>query len=138
MKTMREFYNAVIAAEITSPNAEELKIFAKSAIEKLDAKNSKKKTTMTKAQKENVELKARMMSDFSTDEIYTAHGISIAYEISTQKASAMLRQLEKEGKLISIEKYKGEGMKSAAKGYKLVIEEEATENEETEELEENE
>ena len=114
--TSREFFNAVIEGNIT----DEIKDFAKSQIEKLDNKNAKRKTTDSKTQKENKAIKTSLLATMEKDKVYTASevaGMEIEGITSTQKASALLRQLVEEGKLVSEEvKIKGKGK---VKGYKL-------------------
>lgn len=114
--TSREFFNAVIEGNIT----DEIKDFAKSQIEKLDSKNAKRKTTDSKTQKENKAIKTSLLATMEKDKIYTASevaGMEIEGITSTQKASALLRQLVEEGKLVSEEiKVKGKGK---VKGYRL-------------------
>lgn len=114
--TSREFFNAVIEGNIT----DEIKDFAKSQIEKLDNKNAKRKTTDSKTQKENKAIKTSLLATMEKDKVYTASevaGMEIEGITSTQKASALLRQLVEEGKLVSEEvKIKGKGK---VKGYRL-------------------
>lgn len=114
--TSREFFNAVIEGNIT----DEIKDFAKSQIEKLDNKNAKRKTTDSKTQKENKAIKTSLLATMEKDKVYTASevaGMEIEGITSTQKASALLRQLVEEGKLVSEEvKVKGKGK---VKGYRL-------------------
>lgn len=114
--TSREFFNAVIEGNIT----DEIKDFAKSQIEKLDNKNAKRKTTDSKTQKENKAIKTSLLATMEKDKVYTASevaGMEIEGITSTQKSSALLRQLVEEGKLVSEEvKIKGKGK---VKGYRL-------------------
>ena len=113
--TSREFFNAVIEGKIT----DEIKDFAKSQIEKLDSKNAKRKSTDSKTQTANKEVKATLLTTFENDKVYIASEIvgTVDGINSTQKASALLRQLVEEGKLVSEEvKVKGKGK---VKGYRL-------------------
>lgn len=114
--TSREFFNAVIEGNIT----DEIKDFAKSQIEKLDSKNAKRKSTDSKTQKENKAIKTSLLATMEKDKVYTASevaGMEIEGITSTQKASALLRQLVEEEKLVSEEvKIKGKGK---VKGYRL-------------------
>lgn len=114
--TSREFFNAVIEGNIT----DEIKDFAKSQIEKLDSKNAKRKTTDSKAQKENKAIKELLLATMEKDKVYIASevaGMEIEGITSTQKASALLRQLVETGTLTSEEvKVKGKGK---VKGYRL-------------------
>ena len=114
--TSREFFNAVVEGNIT----DEIKDFAKSQIEKLDSKNAKRKSTDSKTQKENKAIKETLLATMEKDKIYTASevaGMEIEGITSTQKASALLRQLVETGTLTSEEvKVKGKGK---VKGYRL-------------------
>lgn len=114
--TSREFFNAVIEGNIT----DEIKDFAKSQIEKLDSKNAKRKTTDNKTQKENKAIKESLLATMEKDKVYTASevaGMEIEGITSTQKASALLRQMVETGTLTSEEvKVKGKGK---VKGYRL-------------------
>ena len=114
--TSREFFNAVIEGKIT----DEIKDFAKSQIEKLDSKNAKRKTTDSKTQKENKAIKTSLLATMERGKVYTASevaGLEIEGISSTQKASALLRQLVEAGTLTSEEiKIKGKGK---VKGYRL-------------------
>lgn len=114
--TSREFFNAVIEGNIT----DEIKDFAKSQIEKLDSKNAKRKTTDSKTQKENKAIKESLLTIMEKDKVYTASevaGMEIEGITSTQKASALLRQMVETGTLTSEEvKIKSKGK---VKGYRL-------------------
>lgn len=113
--TSREFFKAVVEGNITV----EVKDFAELQIRKLDNKNAKRKSTDSKTQKENREIKKTLLTTFENDKIYIASEIVGRVDgiSSTQKASALLRQLVEEGKLISEDvKVKGKGK---VKGYRL-------------------
>ena len=107
--TQREFLNAVIAE---TTNADLAK-FAVESLEKLDARNAKRASTPSKSQKENEPIKAHIV-EVLTDEPQTASDIAVKCEISTQKASALLRQIE--GIKVCDLKVKGKG---SVKGYSL-------------------
>ena len=87
--TQREFYNAVI----TSVENEELVTFATEQIEKLDIRNAKRKGAESKKAKENAPIKEAILGVL-THEPMTASDVASAVGISTQKASALLRQIE--------------------------------------------
>ena len=114
--TSREFFNAVIEGNIS----DEIKDFAKSQIEKLDSKNAKRKSTDSKTQKENKAIKETLLATMEKDKVYTASeisGMEIEGITSTQKASALLRQMVETGTLTSEDvKVKGKGK---VKGYRL-------------------
>ena len=87
--TQRDFYNAVIA----TVDNDELKAFATDAIAKLDERNAKrasKESAKQIANKPIVEAIARVL----TDEPMLASKIAELCEISTQKASALVKKVE--------------------------------------------
>lgn len=87
--TKRDFFNAVI----TSVDNTELVDFAKSELEKMDARNAKRASTPSKKSVENEPIKDAI-KNVLTDEPQTASEIAEKVEISVQKASALLRQIE--------------------------------------------
>lgn len=87
--TNREFYSAVIEANINA----DLTAHAEKEIEKLNARNEKRSTTMNKTQKENAEIKKSILAVLSADKVKTANEVGVECGISTNKASALLRQL---------------------------------------------
>ena len=87
--TNREFYNAVIGANVS----EELKTFAQGEIDKLDAKNEKRKNTQTKAQKENETVKVAIVDFIKENGASVASVIATGVGVSTQKASALCKLL---------------------------------------------
>ena len=103
--TIREFLENVISADISN----EMNDFARLRIEKLDENNEKKKTT-SKKKTENDGIKNEMLEFMSDGAGYKASDIATQFEISTQKASALLVQLAKDGKVIATEvRIKGKG-----------------------------
>jgi hypothetical protein len=102
MMTERELLNNIVdGAEIT----DKMKEKAAAMLEALDKKNSKRKETGTKNQQENKEIKEKIIMALVKDEIQLVDGyattkfVSKYFNFSTQKASALLRQLVDEGKL---------------------------------------
>lgn len=94
--TNREFYKAIANGEMN----EELKNFALEGIKKLDHKNELRNSKPTKTAKENEPIKARITEILTTnDKPMLASEVASAVEISTQKASALLRQLVESGVL---------------------------------------
>jgi len=108
MMTMREAMNAVIAE---TKNAE-LAEFAVHELEKLDARNAKRAATPSKKSIENEPIKAKI-AEVLTEEPQTAREIADKVEISVNKASALLRQMNL--KVCDL-KVKGKGVQ---KGYAL-------------------
>ena len=145
--TQRNFYENVIAANLS----DEMTEFAQSMIDKLDKKNETRRTTKSKSQIANDGIKTEILNSMKADTVYTAGIVATDFEISTQKASALLKQLVESGNLEVIEGYKTS--KGKVKGYKLITDEageadadegeadadegEADEGEATEEREEN-
>ena len=106
--TKREFFVAVMALEGIDA---ELKLFAEQEIAKMDERNEKRKNSPSKKSVENEPIKEKIV-DFlnGADGSQIASEIASAVEISTQKCSALCRQLVNDGTLKSEEvKVKGKG-----------------------------
>ena len=112
--TNREFYTAILANE--SINAD-LKAFAQSEIDKLDARNDKRKNTQTKAQKENEGIMTAILDHLANGSA-VASDIGTALGISTQKASALCKLLV-DSKKVTVEDIKVKN-KGTVKQYTLV------------------
>ena len=99
--TKREFLNDVIAVidGTSEVNVLELKEFAKAEIVKLDERNANRSAKPTKAQIENKSIKEKILEVLSTEERMVASAIAERLEISTQKVSALCRQLVESKKL---------------------------------------
>lgn len=79
---------------------DDLITFSQTEIEKLDARNASRSSKPTKAQIENEPIKKKIVELLTeVGEKYVASAIAEKVEISTQKASALCRQLVDEGKL---------------------------------------
>lgn len=121
--TNREFFSAISELNIDS----ELVDFAKSEIAKLDARNAKRRDTLSKEQKANEAVKAEMLNVISTNTM-VASEIAKAMELSTQKVSALCRQLVADGALIASDvKVKGKG---TVKAYHIPTDADVLETEE--------
>lgn len=94
--TKREFFEAVIAL-----NDEVTKDFAKKELEKMDARNASRSSKPTAKQVENEGLKEQIPNLIGDGK--TAKGVGEAMNISTQKASALLRQMVENGLLVATE-----------------------------------
>lgn len=104
--TNREFFNAIINSNINA----DLVAHAKAELEKLDAKNEKRKNTLTKTQKENESLKVEVLNYIKEKGSAVASEIGSALSISTQKASSLCTLLKNDGLLtVSDLKVKGKG-----------------------------
>ena len=99
--TKREFLNEVIAVidGTSEVNVLELKEFAKAEIVKLDERNANRSSKPTKTQIENEPIKEKILEVLSTGEKMVASAIAERLGISTQKASALCRQLVESKKL---------------------------------------
>lgn len=111
--TRREFMEMVIADTTNETIAD----FARSEIEKMDRKNELAKSRKSKKSAENEPIKEKIYSVLNSDEVTTASVIAEKVEISTQKASALLRQMVEDGR-ITVEDVKVKG-KGKQKGYKV-------------------
>ena len=111
--TARNFYTLVSNGTVN----EEIKAYAAEAIRKMDEANEKKKNTMTPSQKENVVFKQRILDVLEGKDYTIAATIAELVEISTNKASALCRQLVADGALVASE-VKNE-KKNKVKAYKI-------------------
>lgn len=93
--TNREFYEKV--AKISENK--EMVDFANEAIEKLDARNKKRASKMSKTAIANAPLKEAILELLANGNDWLASTIAVKLNISTQKASALCRQLVEEGKI---------------------------------------
>ena len=87
--TNREFFERVIE---TVEDAEIVE-FAKASIVKLDERNAKRKEQTSKKAKENEPIKKSIIDYLKGKELVTCSEIAKAIDISTQKCSALCRQL---------------------------------------------
>ena len=107
MATMneREFLNAIINKNIT----EDVIAHATEGIAKLDARNEKRKATLTKAQKENEPIAQAIIEALANGGML---GVDLATAIgqTTQKTNGVAGNLVKEGKVVKTKvKVKGKG-----------------------------
>lgn len=125
--TNRDFLTAIINGKITANEID----FANAELAKLDKRNAKRRNTLTKEQKANEGVKVEIMAYITEHANAVASEIATACGISTQKASALCRQLVESGAIVTEEvKVKGKGK---VKGYSVpVTDEENKENEENE------
>lgn len=108
--TMRDFLNAVIDNKVD----DEVVDFAKAEIAKLDKRNEKRANAPSKTAVANEPIKNSIL-EILTDEPKTAGDVAKAVDISTQKASALLRQMVAEEKVVATDiKVSGKGK---CKGY---------------------
>lgn len=115
--TQKEFLMKVIETTVD----EEIKTYAETALEKMAARLEARKDKLTPNQIANAEIKAEILKVFTVDgasPMYTAAAVGQMFEISTQKASSLLLQLEEAGELTSTV-VKATSGKGKAKGYSL-------------------
>lgn len=124
--TIRIFLENVIKAGIS----DEMTDFARERIAKLDEKNEKKKSATSAKKVENADIKTHILEIMGKEIKYKASEIGEMMGISTQKASALLKQMENDGILESgEERVKGKGK---VKVYMVIKTEELTENKDEE------
>ena len=107
--TRREMFEAIVNGNITDEVVE----MAQNEIVKMDERNAKRKNTPSKTALANEPIKAQI-TEVLTSEPQTASAIAEVVGISTQKASALLRQID--GLTVTEVKVKGKGK---VKGYSL-------------------
>ena len=104
--TNREFYNSIINNTITADEID----FAKAELAKLDARNEKRRNTPTKVQEANVGVKEAIKGYLATVKSALASDIATACGVSTQKVSALCKQMVENGEIkVADVKVKGKG-----------------------------
>ena len=115
--TQRMFLEMVVNANIS----DEMTAYAMERIKHLDDVNEHRKAKGSKTQRANVEVKKAILASLEENTVYTASQVAemgIEGITSTQKASALLRQMTETGELTVTDiKIKGKGK---VKGYSLV------------------
>ena len=96
--TFREFYTAVIANKVNTDEIE----FAQAQLAKLDERNEKRKATPSKTAIANAPLKEQILEMLADGGRFAAD-VAKALEISTQKASSLLVQLQNGGQVEAVE-----------------------------------
>ena len=94
--TKREFMGKIIAGAVID---EKMIEYAKKEIEALDKRNAARKSEPTAKQLANAILKNTMISELKGMEKMTASAIGEKMGFSTNKASALCRQLVSEGRM---------------------------------------
>ena len=114
--TQRMFLEMVVNANIS----DEMTAYATERIKHLDEVNEHRKAKGSKTQRANAEVKKAILSSLEENTVYTASQVAemgIEGITSTQKASALLRQMTETGELTVTDiKIKGKGK---VKGYSL-------------------
>ena len=118
--TKREFLTAIVELGVEGTISSELGDFAEEEIAKLDAALAKRKEKVSAKAAENAPLMDKIYEDIlKEDEVVTATIVGELMEISTQKASALLRKMVDE-KRATVEDVKIP-KKGTQKGYKKVV-----------------
>ena len=115
--TNREFYTAIINGTIN----EDVISHASDALVKLDERNAKRASKPSKKSLENEPIKVKIAEYLGRTEEHdfaTASEIATELEISTQKTSALCRQMVNDG-LLKVEDVKIKG-KGTQKAYSLI------------------
>ncbi len=97
--TNREFFNAIVSANVS----DELTAFAQEAIAKLDKRNEARSSKPSKVALANAPIKEAIVAFLTENANAVAADIATGCEITTQKASALCRQLVEDGVLTSEE-----------------------------------
>ena len=118
--TKREFLTAIVELGTEGTISSELGDFAEEEIAKLDAALAKRKEKVSAKAAENAPLMDKIYEDIlKEDEVVTATVVGELMEVSTQKASALLRKMVDDGRAtaedVKIPK------KGTQKGYKKVV-----------------
>lgn len=98
----------------------EVKEFAKASIARLDKKNENRKNSTSPNQAKNEDFKSNIYDDMVAEpnRVFTAKEIADKYGVSTQKISALLRQIVDTGAIKSFETK--DSKKNKVKGYQIV------------------
>ena len=120
--TSRDFFTAIASNEAISA---ELRTYAEDAIAKLDAKNAKRSSKPSKVQVANEPIKTAIVEYLTANGQTTASDLATALSteetpVTTQKASALCRQLVADG-LLSVADVKIP-KKGVVKAYSVVSE----------------
>ena len=125
--TNRDFYNAIINADLTAiledEMAKSVKEHAKAALSKLDATNEKRRNSTSKKAEENLPLMEQMVNEVLSFEPMTASDIGAALGISHNKATPIAKMAVERG-LVGVKDIKVP-KKGMQKGYFLLGEDSA-------------
>ena len=108
---IREFYTAIIANET---NSAEVREHAENELIKMDAANEKRRNTPSKAAQENAVLISELRPKLEKNVVYTSAQVGELMQVSTSKASVLLRDLVKSNHMIECEPVKGKSGKVKA------------------------
>ena len=108
---IRDFYTAVAANEA---NTAEVREHAENELMKMDAANEKRRNTPSKVAQANAELLVTLRPMLEANTVYTSAQVGEMMQISTSKASVLLRDLVKSNEMIECEPVKGKSGKVKA------------------------
>ena len=116
--TNREFFTAIVSANVS----DEITKFAKSALVKLDVKNEKRRNSTSPNQRANEDFKTDILAYMREDAsaVYTAKVLADKFSVSTQKISALVKQMVDNGTLDILDKVK-DSKGNKVKGYKVRV-----------------
>ena len=95
--TQKEFFESIMYGDVIT---EEMKTHAANEFEKIAVRAEKRKNYRTPAQKENDDIKEKILECFVDCPEMTGKEVAEKMAISTQKANALLRQLVNENELV--------------------------------------
>ena len=95
--TQKEFFESIMYGDVIT---EEMKTHAANEFEKIAVRAEKRKNYRTPAQKENDDIKEKILECFVDCPEMTGKEVAEKVVISTQKANALLRQLVNENELV--------------------------------------
>ena len=95
--TQKEFFESIMYGDVIT---EEMKTHAADEFAKIAVRAEKRKNYRTPAQKENDDIKEKILECFVDCPEMTGKEVAEKVAISTQKANALLRQLVNENNLI--------------------------------------
>ena len=125
--TNRDFYNAIINADLTAvfedEMAESVKEHAKAALGKLDATNEKRRNSTSKKEEENLPIMEQIVNEVLSFEPMTASDIGAVLGISHNKATPIVKMAVARG-LVGVKDIKVP-KKGMQKGYFLLGEDSA-------------
>ena len=95
--TQKEFFESIMYGDVIT---EEMKTHAANEFEKIAVRAEKRKNYRTPAQKENDDIKVKILECFVDCPEMTGKEVAEKVVISTQKANALLKQLVNENELV--------------------------------------
>ena len=125
--TDRDFYNAIINADLTAvfedEMAESVKKHAETALKKLDETNEKRRNSTSKKAEENLPIMEQIVNEVLSFEPMTASDVGAVVGISHNKATPILKMAVARG-LVGVKDIKV-AKKGMQKGYFLLSEDSA-------------